>query len=97
MEADQLPRTQAADIASLQKQAEESARFIGIRETEEISGYSRSTIKRKIKAGEFPAPVISEGVTVRWDYSEILRWRAQQFAKRAERLARSAPQTQAAA
>ncbi len=64
-------------------------RFIGIREAEEISGFSRSSIKRKIKAGDFPAPVIAVGLTVRGDYAEVMQWRDKQFAKRAVRLALS--------
>lgn len=65
----------------------ENARFIGIRVVCEISGFSKSTILRKIDEGEFPAAVIHEGNLARWDSGEILQWREHQFKKRAERLA----------
>jgi predicted DNA-binding transcriptional regulator AlpA len=61
--------------------------FIGIRRVCEISGFSKATINRKIKAGQFPAPVIAEGNCTRWDLAEVMTWRAEQFKKRAARTA----------
>jgi len=73
-----------ANIAELQAQADQVA-FISSRKVSAISGYSKSAIARKVKAGKFPAPVIREGNCVRWDLAEVLKWRAEQFSKREER------------
>lgn len=77
----------ATDLAALQHPA-----FIGISRIKEISGFSRSTILRKIKAGDFPAPVIAEGNCTRWDLAEVMSWRAAQFKARDERMAQQQPQ-----
>lgn len=61
--------------------------FIAIARLKEISGFSKSTILRKIKAGEMPRPVIESGNTRRWCLRECLSWREAQFRKRAERIA----------
>lgn len=60
--------------------------FIRIARVKELSGFSKSTLLRWIKAGKFPAPVIKESSTVLWDLSECQRWRVEQFKKRDERL-----------
>ena len=60
--------------------------FVGIRRVIEISGFSKATILRKIKAGTFPRAVIAEGNCKRWDLAEVMQWRAEQFSKREERL-----------
>jgi predicted DNA-binding transcriptional regulator AlpA len=73
-----------ADIEALQQKAEGAA-FIGIARVRELSGFSKSTILRKIKDGDFPAPVISGGNCVRWDLAEVMSWRAAQFKARDER------------
>ena len=62
------------------------ASFIGIRRVVEISGFSKATILRKIKAGTFPRAVIAEGNCTRWDLGEVMQWRSEQFTKREERL-----------
>lgn len=77
----------STDIAALQRQAEGAA-FIGIARVRELSGFSKSTILRKIKDGEFPAPVISDGNCVRWDLAEVMSWRAAQFKARDERMSK---------
>ena len=59
--------------------------FIGIRRVIEISGFSKATILRRIKAKDFPCPVIKEKNIARWDLEQILLWRDEQFRKRAER------------
>lgn len=67
-------------------------RFIGIRETSEIAGFSKSSLLRKVKACKFPAPVIQEGNVTRWLASEVYEWRDALIAKRDARLkARAAP------
>jgi predicted DNA-binding transcriptional regulator AlpA len=66
----------------------EQARFIGIRQVCEIAGFSKSSILRKIEAREFPEPVIQDGNVTRWDYTEVMQWRAEQFKKREARNAR---------
>lgn len=67
------------------KQQNPSEAFIGIRRVIEISGFSKSTILRKIGAKEFPSPVIKTSSMARWDLAEVMRWRDQQFRLRAER------------
>jgi predicted DNA-binding transcriptional regulator AlpA len=74
-----------SNIAGLQAQAEAS--FIGIRKVVAISGFSKATIVRYMDKGKFPKPVIAEGITVRWDLAEVMRWRAEQFKKREARSA----------
>lgn len=74
----------SADLAVLQKESEGAA-FIGIARAVQISGLSKRTLLRWIKAGKFPRPVIAEGNCVRYDLAEVLAWRAEQFRKRAAR------------
>lgn len=72
------------------------AQFIGKRRVCEISGFSPATIHRKIKAGEFPSPVIQEKnkkgeiAVCRWDLQEIMAWRQKQFQNRDERMRQAA-------
>lgn len=43
----------------------------------ELTGYSRSSIRRKVKAGEFPAPIkLGTGPSgaVGWKQSEVVAW-----------------------
>lgn len=63
----------------------EQPRFITVREVSGIAGFSKSSILRKIAAGEFPRPVIQEGNVTRWDFAEVMRWRTEQFKKRDQR------------
>lgn len=85
--ADQMtaeqPRAAHADIASLQALADDA--FVALAEAKRLSGLSKSTIWRKIKAGTFPAPVIRDGVIVRWSRRELREWQAQQFKARDDR------------
>lgn len=74
---------QHANIERLQADADVA--FISIRRVIEISGFCKSTITKKIKAGEFPAPVIHEGNCTRWDLAEVFSWREKQFKDRAAR------------
>ena len=64
----------------------EKPSFIGIRQVCEITGFSKSTILRRVADGEFPREVINEGIVKRWDYAEVMRWRAAQFLKRDARV-----------
>ena len=66
--------------------AMEEVRFIAMRDVSGIAGFSKSSILRKIAAGQFPRPVIQEGNVTRWDYAEVMRWRTEQFRKREQRL-----------
>ena len=59
--------------------------FIRIARVKEISGLSKSTMQRWIKAGKFPRPVIQDGNSVLWDLAEVMNWRAAQFDERAKR------------
>lgn len=93
---------EAANIEQLQKPAaernapcEEVTAFVAIARVKEISGLSKSTILRRIKAGTFPAPVISEGNCVRFDLAEVMAWRAAQFKARDERMAAQQPEARA--
>ena len=78
--------------------AAESLAFIRIARVKEISGLSKSTIRRWIEAGKFPKPVIEDGNNVMYDLAEVLAWRASHFKKRDEREAqRKAKQAEASA
>ena len=61
--------------------------FIGIRRVCEIAGFSKASILRRQKRGEFPPPVVVDGNVVRYDLAEVLGWRRAQFEKRERRLA----------
>ena len=80
---------------SAQNQLEAPPRFIGIKTVKEISGLSKATIRRKIIAKEFPPPVIVESRLTRWDYGQVLEWRARKFAEQEQRL-RAATEKRAA-
>lgn len=77
-------QTRAAKVAALQVEADSQA-FIGIARVCEISGFSKSSILRKIAAGQFPAQVIKEGNVTRWDLGEVLSWRQARIRERDER------------
>ena len=55
---------------------EPQRRVMRCKEVLEITGYSRSTIFRRIDAGEFPAPVrLSQyGNAIGWDSLEVQKW-----------------------
>lgn len=59
--------------------------FIGIRRVCEISGFSKSTVLRKIQSGQAPAPVIEEGNLKRWSLAEWQAWQRARLQERAER------------
>jgi predicted DNA-binding transcriptional regulator AlpA len=86
---------QDKDLAALIQQAEEAA-FIGIQAVKRISGFSKSTLLRKIKAKKFPEPVIAEGNCTRWCLREVMAWRAAQFKAREQRMDEQ-PQSEAVA
>lgn len=77
----ELPRAHHADIDALQREADS---FIDGREVSRLTGYSKSTRARGIKAGTFPAPVI-EGAKNLWSLREIKSWQSARFAEREER------------
>lgn len=49
-------------------------RLLKVAEVEHKTGLSRTTIWRRIGAGEFPTAVKLGGQTVRWRESEVDRW-----------------------
>jgi prophage regulatory protein len=51
-------------------------RFLSYKEVEEITGRSRQSIWRAIKAGDFPAPVVVGKRAVAFRESDILEWMA---------------------
>jgi predicted DNA-binding transcriptional regulator AlpA len=59
--------------------------FIGIRKVCEISGFSKSTVLRKIQAGQAPAPVIEEGNLKRWSLAEWQAWQQARLQERTDR------------
>ena len=61
---------------------EQVTAFIRIARVKEISGLSKSTLLRWIKAKRFPSAVIVDGNSVLWDLAEVLAWRADAFRKR---------------
>ena len=77
-------QSQSANISALQANADAQA-FIGIRRVCEISGFSKSSILRKIAARQFPAAIIDEGNVKRWDLGECIAWRQARFRERDER------------
>jgi predicted DNA-binding transcriptional regulator AlpA len=58
-------------------------RFLRQREVLPLSGFgSSSTLKNKVKAGEFPAPIkISEGRQA-WSEREVIAWQQEKIANR---------------
>ncbi|WP_298725744.1 AlpA family transcriptional regulator [uncultured Ferrovibrio sp.] len=51
-------------------------RILRLPEVKRETGLSRATIYRKIKAGDFPAPVELSRNSVGWYESEIAAWKA---------------------
>ena len=49
-------------------------RLMRLPEVLKLTGLSRSTLYRKIKAGQFPAPVSLGPRSVAWRESEVLDW-----------------------
>jgi prophage regulatory protein len=47
-----------------------------------LTGLSRSTILRRVRAGTFPAPAQLGRRTVAWSTAEVQQWIAQQLAAR---------------
>lgn len=107
---------EAGNIQHLQPIAERNAReeapaaFIRISRVKEISGLSKSTLLRWIKARKFPAPVLieknKEGPKLKagtanavclWDLAEVMQWRSDQFKKREQRIEAEAAQPEAGA
>lgn len=67
--SDFLPSTPAPD------QQHQTVDFLIPRKTvEKLSGLSRATIYRLIKAGKFPRPLSIGTGSVRWRQSDIIAW-----------------------
>ena len=49
-------------------------KLLRLRQVEEITGLSRSSIYRRMQAGEFPRPVKIGSTAVRWSEGEIVAW-----------------------
>lgn len=92
---EQESRQATAEPHSSQEQV---TAFIRIARVKEISGFSKDTLMRWIKAGKFPRAVVQEKnkagpkqeagarvVTCLWDLAEVMEWRRLQFAKREQR------------
>ena len=58
-------------------------RLIPIKVVEEISGLSKVTIYRKMRAGSFPMSCKPGGVSTRWSEREVREWRENVLANRA--------------
>ena len=52
-------------------------RLLGINEVAELTGVSKITIYRRIKADTFPKPVKVGIRAVRWDADEIEQWKSE--------------------
>jgi prophage regulatory protein len=58
-----------------QVQSQQAADFLLPRKTvEKLSGLSRATIYRLIKAGKFPRPLSIGTGSVRWRQSDVVAW-----------------------
>ncbi|MDO8369891.1 MAG: AlpA family phage regulatory protein [Candidatus Nitrotoga sp.] len=69
MPFDFLPSTPAPD------QQHQTVDFLIPRKTvEKLSGLSRTTIYRLIKAGKFPRPLSIGTGSVRWRQSDVIAW-----------------------
>ena len=49
-------------------------RLVRLREVAAMVGLSKATIYRKVRAGEFPAPVSVGSQSVRWRESDLQAW-----------------------
>ena len=70
-----------------------SDNLIRVREVMALTGLSRTTIWRRVKVGDFPAPVETTPDTIAWYRSEVETW----MAKRPRRTYRVAGGADAAA
>jgi predicted DNA-binding transcriptional regulator AlpA len=77
---------ESVSLAADRPAATTSPAFIGISRVKEIAGVSKATILRWMEKGRFPRPVIHRATFVRWDFEEVMKWRAEQFAARAQRM-----------
>ncbi len=57
--------------------AEGADRLLRRREVEELIGYSKNWIYRKIRNGDFPEPYRGGGASSRWSYREVADWMEQ--------------------
>lgn len=48
--------------------------FLKISEVKNITGFSRSTIYRRMNQGDFPRQISLGGNTIRWSVKEIKEW-----------------------
>lgn len=78
-------RTAARPVSAAPVEQEQVTEFIRVARVKEITGVSKSTLMRWIAAKRFPEPVVRDAGILLWDLGECLRWRAEQFKKRAER------------
>ena len=49
-------------------------RLIRLPEVEELTGLSRTSVYRKIKAGEFPKSIPLTSRAIGWKYGDVLNW-----------------------
>jgi prophage regulatory protein len=60
-------------------------RFLSTREVLHVTGWSRPTLWRQVKAQRFPAPVPTSPQRVGWPESEVALWQEQRIAERDRR------------
>jgi predicted DNA-binding transcriptional regulator AlpA len=84
----------AEPIEDLERTPGAADRFLRQREVLPLSGFgSPSTLKIKIKNGEFPSPIkISEGRQA-WSEREVIEWQRKKIAERNAILAQKADQS----
>ncbi|WP_347269933.1 helix-turn-helix transcriptional regulator [Rhizorhabdus histidinilytica] len=66
---DKAPRP----VRTVTPPAEGADKFLRRREVEDMTGYSKNSIYRKIRQGTFPAPS-KGGASSRWSYREVEAW-----------------------
>lgn len=55
--------------------------FIRLPEVVRMTGRSRSTILRAVKAKTFPAPIHIGRQAIAWDSAEVAKWQAERIAE----------------
>jgi prophage regulatory protein len=73
---------EATACASVESPGAVIRRF-GISEVEKRTGFERSTVSRRVRAGTFPRPIYL-GARRYWAESQLLEWEALQVARQAE-------------
>lgn len=64
----------ARPVRQVTPPAEGTDKLLRRREVEELIGYSKNWIYRKIREGGFPEPHKAGGASSRWSYQEVDAW-----------------------